>query len=165
MDKIRRLGAEVTMVMNGLLKLSLIGAILSILAAVPQAVCAPPRPNQTVYVLQRRVQYGIASWYGTTEQGRLMASGERFDENALIGAHRSLPFGTQVTVTKLRNGRSVTVRIKDRGPALTSRVIDLSRAAAMRLGFLNRGLTPVRVTVVSLPPAKQNHSLVSAEQN
>lgn len=94
-----------------------------------------------------------------------MADGEPFNENALIAAHRSLPLGTQVTVTNLRNGRSVTVRIKDRGPALTSRVIDLSKAAAMRLGFLNRGLTPVQVRVVSLPPAKRNHSLVAVVQN
>ena len=94
-----------------------------------------------------------------------MADGERFDADALIAAHRSLPFGTKVTVTNLRNGRSVTVRIKDRGPAITSRLIDLSREAAARLGFLHRGLTLVQVRVVSLPTTPQNYSLVAAEQN
>ncbi len=130
-----------------------------------QAVYASNRPDRTVGIAQHRVEYGVASWYGTTEQGRLMASGERFDENALIAAHRSLPFGTRVTVTNLQNGRSVTVRIADRGPAITSRMIDLSREAAARLGFLSRGLTLVRIRVVSFPPAKRNHSLVTTEQN
>jgi rare lipoprotein A len=106
----------------------------------------------------QKVQYGIASWYGDREQGRQMASGEPFDENALTAAHRSLPFGTQVTVTNLQNGHSVTVRIKDRGPALANRIIDLSKAAAMRLGFLTHGLTRVQVRVVSLPPVKQNRT-------
>ncbi len=83
-----------------------------------------------------------------------MASGEPFDEHALTAAHRTLPLGTKVTVTNLRNGRAVTVRIKDRGPAIAGRVIDLSKAAAMRLGFVHRGLTFVEVQVVSLPPGE-----------
>lgn len=135
------------------------------LSPMGQAGYASNHPHRTVNITEHRVEYGIASWYGSREQGRLMADGERFDADALIAAHRSLPFGTKVTVTNLRNGRSVTVRIKDRGPAITSRLIDLSREAAARLGFLHRGLTLVQVRVVSLPTTPQNYSLVAAEQN
>jgi len=124
-----------------------------------QALCASnSRVQNRAMQVTQKVQYGIASWYGDREQGRLMASGEPFDEDALTAAHRSLPFGTQVTVTNLQNGCSVTVRIKDRGPALANRLIDLSKAAAMRLGFLTHGLTRVQVRVVSLPPDKQNRT-------
>lgn len=124
-------------------------------APVRQVFCAPSRRDRdsNAHVTQK-VQYGIASWYGAREQGRPMASGEPFDEHALTAAHRTLPLGTKVTVTNLRNGRAVTVRIKDRGPAIAGRVIDLSKAAAMRLGFVHRGLTFVEVQVVSLPPGE-----------
>jgi rare lipoprotein A len=84
----------------------------------------------------------------------MMACGEPFNEYALTAAHRTFPLGTEVTVTNLRNGRSVNVRIKDRGPVNPGRVIDLSKAAAMRLGFVQRGLTPVKVQVVKLPPVE-----------
>ncbi|MEW6256823.1 MAG: septal ring lytic transglycosylase RlpA family protein [Pseudomonadota bacterium] len=90
-------------------------------------------------------QTGTASYYW---QGKGTASGERFNPNAMTAAHRTLPFGTKVKVTNLRNGRSVVVRINDRGPFIRSRVIDVSRAAAGELGFTGRGLTQVRVAVV-----------------
>lgn len=90
-------------------------------------------------------QTGTASYYW---QGKGTASGERFNPNAMTAAHRTLPFGTKVQVTNLRNGRSVVVRINDRGPFIRSRVIDVSRAAASELGFTGRGLTQVRVAVV-----------------
>ncbi len=92
---------------------------------------------------------GIASWYGPELQGRQTASGERFDMEALTAAHRSLPFGTRVTVTNLDNGRSVTVRINDRGPFIKGRIIDLSRRAARRLGFEHQGTAPVRLSPVA----------------
>jgi rare lipoprotein A len=98
------------------------------------------------------VQYGIASWYGGRNQGRLIASGVRFDEYAMVAAHRTLPLGTRVSVTNLRNGRSVVVRILDRGPYIVGRAIDLSLAAASALGFTERGLAPVRIRVISDPP-------------
>ena len=98
-----------------------------------------------------RVQYGVASWYGDREQGRLMACGEPFDEYAMIAAHRALPLGTAVKVTNLRNGRSVVVRIMDRGPHIAGRAIDLSKAAADQLRFTRRGLAPVRIRVLSTP--------------
>jgi rare lipoprotein A len=116
------------------------------------AFCASPRGDASPNVPQTQaVQYGVASWYGDREQGHLMACGEPFDEYALTAAHRSLPMGTVVAVTNLHNGRSVRVRIKDRGPMVQGRVIDLSKGAAMRLGFVHKGLTSVKVQVVSLP--------------
>jgi rare lipoprotein A len=98
-----------------------------------------------------RVQYGVASWYGGRDQGRLMASGKPFNDRLMIAAHRTLPLGTRVRVTNLRNGRTVVVRILDRGPGVAGRVIDLSKAAARRLGFTRRGLTPVKIRVLSTP--------------
>lgn len=91
---------------------------------------------------------GIASWYGPGFHGNRSASGERFNQNALTAAHRSLPFGTNVRVTNLNNGRSVIVRINDRGPYIRGRVIDLSAAAARVLGLLHTGVAPVRIEVL-----------------
>jgi len=104
------------------------------------------------------VQYGLASWYGDEEQGRPMASGEPFNEYAMIAAHPTLPLGSKVKVTNLRNGRSVVVRIMDRGPGIPDRAIDLSKAAAERLQFIHQGLTPVRIVVLTLPA---NHTSVA----
>jgi len=95
------------------------------------------------------VQYGVASWYGDKEQGHRMACGELFNEYAMVAASRTLPFGTAVKVTNLRNGRSVVVWIMDRGPHIAGRAIDLSKAAADQLRFTRQGLTPVRIRVVS----------------
>ena len=81
-----------------------------------------------------RLEIGIASWYGKQFHGRKTASGERFDMEALTAAHPKLPFGSWVRVRNLFNGRSVDVRINDRGPHIKRRIIDLSRAAARALG-------------------------------
>ncbi|MDZ4193178.1 MAG: septal ring lytic transglycosylase RlpA family protein [Pseudomonas sp.] len=88
---------------------------------------------------------GKASYYGDRHHGQRTASGERFDQNALTAAHRTLPFGTRVRVTNLNNERSVVLRINDRGPFVRGRVIDVSRAAAVRLDMLRAGVVPVRV--------------------
>jgi rare lipoprotein A len=85
-------------------------------------------------------QCGTASWYELTS---ITASGERANPNAMTAAHPSLPFGTKVRVTNERNGRSVTVRINDRGPFVGGRIIDVTRAAANQLGFRNSGTTRV----------------------
>lgn len=88
-------------------------------------------------------QCGGASWYGPGFHGKTAASGERFDQNAMTAAHRSLPFGTVVTVVDQRTGKSVKVKINDRGPFHGSRIIDLSKAAASKLGFRAAGTTKV----------------------
>lgn len=85
-------------------------------------------------------QCGSASWYALTS---ITASGERMNPAAMTAAHRTLPFGSRVRVTNLRNGRTVTVRINDRGPFIKGRVIDLSKAAARKLGFIRAGHTKV----------------------
>lgn len=90
-------------------------------------------------------QVGLASWYGPGFHGRLTASGERFDQNEFTAAHRRLPLGSEVKVTNLENGRSITVEINDRGPYVDGRVIDLSRAAARRLGMVEDGIAKVRI--------------------
>jgi rare lipoprotein A len=82
---------------------------------------------------------GKASWYGPRFQGKRTASGERFDMNELTAAHRTLPFGTLVRVRNTQNGREVVVRINDRGPQVSDRIIDLSKAAAAALDFLQAG--------------------------
>lgn len=91
-------------------------------------------------------QCGGASWYGPGFNGKRAASGEIFNENAMTAAHRSLPFGTKVTVVDQRTGREVQVTINDRGPFHGSRIIDLSKEAANQLGFRNRGTTSVCIS-------------------
>lgn len=91
---------------------------------------------------------GMASWYGPGFNGRRSASGEIFNQNALTAAHRNLPFGTLVEVTNVNNGRSVVVRINDRGPYSGRRVIDLSAAAARAIGMIQTGVAPVRINVL-----------------
>jgi rare lipoprotein A len=106
-----------------------------------QAAVQPPQTEQHHWY-----QIGRASWYGKLFQGRQTASGENFDMNGLTCAHRSLPMGSLVRVTNLRNHKSVVVRVNDRGPVPASRVIDLSYAAAHFLGF--SGTAKVRIDLV-----------------
>jgi len=99
---------------------------------------APPAPPAE--------QVGVASWYGPELDGNRTASGERFAADGLTAAHPSLPLGTRVRVTNLANGRSVVVRINDRGPFVRGRAIDVSRGAARALGMLGSGTARVRIT-------------------
>ncbi len=91
------------------------------------------------------VQHGLASWYGGRHHGGPTASGERFDKHAMTAAHRSFKMNTRVRVTNQRNGRSVIVRINDRGPFVRGRIIDVSEAAAAALGMKRAGVVPVKV--------------------
>lgn len=100
----------------------------------------------------RTGQTGEASWYGERHHGLLTASGETYDMNELTAAHPSLPLGSKVLVTNLKNGKSVQVRINDRGPHVNGRIIDLSYAAAKQLGAVSGGTIPVRLQVISTPP-------------
>ncbi len=93
------------------------------------------------------IEEGVASWYGKRFHGRLTASGEPFDMQALTAAHPTLPFGTIVRVTNLKNRRTVDVRINDRGPYAKGRIIDLSYAAAKRLEMIDAGAIEVRLEV------------------
>ncbi len=97
------------------------------------------------------VQVGLASWYGPHFAGRLTSDGEVFDPSKLTAAHRTLPFGTLVKVTNLVNGKSVVVRINDRGPFKPNRIIDLSRAAAAAIGMMRMGVAKVRLEPLALP--------------
>ncbi len=90
-------------------------------------------------------QSGKASYYSNKFNGRKTASGETFRNSKKIAAHRTLPFGTKVKVTNLKNGKSVTVRIADRGPFVQGRIIDLSRKAARKIGLLDEGVGNVNI--------------------
>jgi rare lipoprotein A len=115
--------------------------IIGLLAALALTHLAPPAAATT----------GLASWYGPGLHGRKTASGEPFDQTALTAAHPTLPFDTVVRVHSIRTGRSVDVRINDRGPFVKGRIIDLSRAAARRIGLARRGVGRVRLEVISTP--------------
>lgn len=122
-----------------------------LLSAVLLFACSNPGNQHTallpapVEASPHKTLEGKASWYGPRFHGRKTASGEPFNQHDLTAAHRSLPFGTRVKVTNLKNGKSVVVRINDRGPYAKGRVIDLSRAAAKRLDMLRSGVAQVRV--------------------
>jgi rare lipoprotein A len=118
------------------------------------ACCAPPPADESAGPARRGVEYGKASHYGFGDgfDGKKTASGETFDRNALTAAHPTLPFGTLVRVTNRANGKRVTVRINDRGPYARGRIIDLSWAAAKRIGADRAGVADVKVEVLRLGP-------------
>lgn len=120
-------------------------SILSLAGLVVLAGCSL---FQHKAVEQRPGRSVVASWYGPGFHGDSTASGERFNQNALTAAHRSLPFGTRVELTNPANGRSVVVRVNDRGPFRRGREIDVSRAAARRLGIENRGTARLMMRVL-----------------
>jgi rare lipoprotein A len=132
--------------------LTFAGAVLAIVAGVSGAQAASPAdhvttPGAAVHH-HHWYEFGVASWYGKFFQGKTTASGVPFDENALTCAHRTLPLGSVLRVTNLRNHRSVVVTVNDRGPVPEDRIIDLSLAAAQALGFSERGLAPVKVELI-----------------
>ncbi|MGH8478530.1 MAG: septal ring lytic transglycosylase RlpA family protein [Gammaproteobacteria bacterium] len=100
-------------------------------------------------------QVGVASWYGPGFHGKETANGEVYNQNEITAAHRSLPLGTRAQVTNLENGKSVEVRINDRGPYVGKRVIDLSRAAAGRLGMVDEGTVSVKIVANVAPKTKR----------
>lgn len=130
-------------------------------AGKPSAVAyAPPvvkpsgsEDNPRVLAVER----GKAVWYGAKFHGRKTASGERFNKDAMTAAHKTLPFGTVVRVTNLRNNRSVRVRINDRGPYGKGRMIDLAEAAARKLGMIGIGVIPAKLEVLKYGPKKKKN--------
>lgn len=107
---------------------------------------------------------GIASWYGRDFHGKHTANGEIYDMHALSAAHKTLPLPTLVRVTNLDNGRSVIVRVNDRGPFVKNRLIDLSHAAAQQLGYAERGTAHVRVQTLDLPAPNKDTQLATSGQ-
>lgn len=97
---------------------------------------------------QAKSMTGIASYYGGNFNGKRTASGEMFNKNAMTAAHRSLKFGTKLKVTNLRNGKTVLVRVNDRGPHVQGRIIDLSQAAAKKIGLAHAGTARVKLEVL-----------------
>jgi len=95
-------------------------------------------------------EVGLASWYGLESQGTT-ASGEVYDMTKLTAAHRTLPLGSKIRVTNLKNNRSLVLRVNDRGPNVLGRLLDVSKAAAQYLGFIGAGMAKVRVTVIGYP--------------
>ena len=124
--------------------------------ASPPAALPTPAPSTII-------ETGLASWYGAKHHGKRTASGEIFDQKKFTAAHRTLPWGSIVKVTNLDNGKSVEVRINDRGPFTKGRIIDLSRAAARAVGMLESGVSPVRMEVLS--PRELSSDLVLQKNN
>jgi rare lipoprotein A len=108
-------------------------------------VCAFAMPISILTPAPAEAQTGLASYY---KSGRKTANGESFNPNGYTAAHRSLKFGTRVRVTNLRTGRSVVVRINDRGPFVQGRIIDLAYGAARAVGLHNSGIAQVRVAIL-----------------
>jgi rare lipoprotein A len=111
--------------------------------AAPAAGVAAPLPGET--------EYGYASWYGHPYHGRATSSGETYNMYAMTAAHRTLPFGTEVEVTNMENGRRARVRVNDRGPFVDGRIIDLSLTAARSIGVYGPGTALVQLKVVGVP--------------
>ncbi|RDE08772.1 septal ring lytic transglycosylase RlpA family protein [Pelagibacterium lacus] len=116
------------------------------LGAFPLATTTALHAQDTISIVQTLT--GTASWYGGKFHGRRTANGETYNMHAMTAAHKYLPFGTEVVVTNQNNGRSVVVRINDRGPFVGSRIIDLSQGAASQIGMINSGTARVTVEVL-----------------
>lgn len=137
-------------------------AALTLLLAFFAGCGRKPKARVPVTPVPGSVEEGLASWYGYPYHGRQAANGEIYDMEKLTAAHRTLPFGTWVRVENENNGKTVTVRITDRGPFVDGRIIDLSRAAAREIGLLGPGTAPVRLVVTSRPagvPAEELYSV------
>ncbi|YAI82442.1 MAG: septal ring lytic transglycosylase RlpA family protein [cyanobacterium endosymbiont of Rhopalodia sterrenbergii] len=119
-----------------------LNAIANIPSTAPEVTKAGVKKQVT------SLRKGMASWYGPGFHGRLTANGERYNQNGLTAAHKNLPFGTRVRVTNLNNGRSITVRINDRGPYAYGRIIDLSKGAARVIGLMGSGVAPVQIEIL-----------------
>jgi peptidoglycan lytic transglycosylase len=124
-------------------------------------------PGQTQETIKpiptKKYQVGKASWYGRLFQHHKTASGEPYDMNDFTAAHRTLPLGSWVKVTNLKNDKSVMVRINDRGPVMKSRILDLSYGAAMILGIGDDGVAKVRLDVIETPIVATNIGPLVAE--
>ena len=126
--------------------------LLSGCTPAPRYIDEPPGPRK--YSGRRfkvgQTFTGLASWYGPKFHGRRTANGEVYDMYSMTAAHKQLPFNTIIEVTHLGNGKSCRVRINDRGPFKGKRILDLSKAAAQKIGLINEGVARVRIRIVKL---------------
>ncbi len=124
-----------------------IDVLTNVVSALDESVriADPAAAEETIY---RAIGQGIASYYGTELAGNRTASGERFDPHGLTAAHRTLPLGTRLRVTNVANGRSVVVRVNDRGPFVGRRLIDVSLGAAREIRMVGSGTAQVRLEIV-----------------
>jgi rare lipoprotein A len=145
-------------------KLAMGCAVGALVVLSPRSEARPPAAATVLLAASLRpaLQVGIASWYGPELEGSPTANGEPFDMNGLTAAHRELPIGARVRVTNLLNKRTITLRINDRGPCILGRVLDVSMAAASKLGFLRSGLAPVQIEVVGRPALKRQNVAVAS---
>jgi len=130
-------------------------AALSVAAAGAQNAPASAPAAPAAAAAAAATETGKLAWYGKKFAGRKTASGEAFNPEALTMAHKTLPFGTLVKVTNPKNGKSVTLRVNDRGPTQADRVGDVSYAAARRLGMLKSGVIDAEMTVVGMAKGKK----------
>jgi rare lipoprotein A len=153
--------------LRGVFPKSASSAMAAVALAISASVIASqgprPVPSATAQAIapkpHRWFQVGKASWYGPHFQGKQTANGERFDMNQLTCAHRTLPLGSWLRVTNLRNRRSTFVRVNDRGPYVAGTIVDLSYAAAQRVGLL--GKASVRVEAVTPNDPELAHALIA----
>jgi rare lipoprotein A len=124
-------------------------------ATPPPAATQPAASPPAAVARSDDAMEGLAAVYSDKLNGRKTASGQVFRQSELTAAHPSLPFGTKVKVTNTQNNKSVEVRINDRGPKQAGRVIDLSSAAAAKIGIRKTGTAPVKLEIVRAPPAKK----------
>jgi rare lipoprotein A len=123
----------------------------------PASLLGSAAPSGTIYR-----ETGLASWSGKESRGRITASGEPFDMYGMFAAHRTLPLGTIIRVTNLDNYKSVTVKINDRGPFITSRIIELSYGAAKKLGFVAQGTATVKVETLEPVNVEASYTVQAA---
>lgn len=142
--------------MPGIRDVSLAIALAALLALEGCSSSAPPRARHALVdvdyppavITADGAERGVSSWYGPGFHGQATASGERYDQDAMTAAHRTLPLGVWIEVKNLRNGRRVRVRVNDRGPYKHGRVLDLSRAAAESLDMLGPGTANVEIRIL-----------------
>jgi rare lipoprotein A len=122
--------------------------LLFILISLLLTHCSTPIPQRTDAKIIGYKETGKASFYAMKFQFRKTASGERFNQFAMTAAHKKLPFGTMLLVTNLENGKSIRVKVNDRGPFIQGRIIDLTRAAFGKIGDTGKGILPVKIEAV-----------------
>ncbi|MBV0881549.1 septal ring lytic transglycosylase RlpA family protein [Noviherbaspirillum sp. L7-7A] len=131
-------------------------AATALFSLINEATAQSTGHANTAHSSSTHVSSGKVAWYGSKFNGRITASGERFSARALTMAHKTLPFGTKVRVTNLKNKKSVVVRVNDRGPSSPELVGDVTYAAAQRLGMFRSGVVEAKLDVVETPSKRQN---------